>query len=213
MMGNATIPYYLMFIPTIIVAITGHEFAHAWLADKFGDPTAKQQGRVSLNPLVHIDPVGFLGILLVGFGWGRPVPVDAGRLRHPRAELLVSAAGPGMNLLLAALAGALLRLPGVTEGLSQTAGAWAGAAVVMFVHTNVMLACFNFLPFFPLDGSHMVQNLLPGSLAERFRTFNRTYGYVLLMGLILSGYVLRVSPLSLLLGPPIRSITSLLLGS
>src|SRR3989338_7462656 len=168
MMGHAAIPYYLMFIPTIIVAITGHEFAHAWLADKFGDPTAKQQGRVSLNPLVHIDPVGFLGILLVGFGWGRPVPVDAGRLRHPRAELLVSAAGPGMNLLLAALGRLGVRLPGVTEGLLGAAGAWAGAAVVMFVHTNVMLACFNVLPFFPLDGSHMVQNLLPPSAAARF---------------------------------------------
>ncbi len=212
-MNAPAVVYYLIFIPAIIIAITGHEFAHAWVALKFGDPTAQQQGRVSLNPLVHIDPIGFLGLMLVGFGWGKPVPVNAGRLRHPRADLLVSAAGPGMNLLLAALMGLVVRIPGVAEGLLRVAGPWAGAAVGMFVHINIMLAVFNFLPFHPLDGSHVVQNLLPLRAGMRVQQFNRRYGYLLLMGLILSSYVLPVSPLSLLLGPPISFFKSLILGT
>ncbi len=205
--------YYVTFIPTIIVAITCHEFAHAWLALKFGDDTAQRQGRVSLNPLAHLDPIGFLGIVLVGFGWGRPVPVTASRLRHPRADLLVSAAGPGMNLLLAAMAGGILRIPGVVDGL-MAAGLWSGAAVLIpvFVQINVMLALFNILPFYPLDGSHMVQHLLPVRLAARFNAFNQRYGYMMLMGLILSSYLLPISPLSLLLGPPLDFFTSLFLS-
>lgn len=210
---HATAADYLVLVPSLLVAITVHEFAHAWVAYRNGDPTAARLGRLSLNPLVHLDPLGTLGIVLVGFGWGKPVPVDRSLLRHPRADLWVSAAGPLTNLALAFLAGTLVRLPPVWEGLSAL-GLAAGAAniVLVVVQLNIMLAVFNLLPVGPLDGSHVVENLLPSSAAPQFRRFNASYGSLLLMGLILSGYVLPVSPLSLLLGPPIAFFRHLFLG-
>src|SRR3989338_1280867 len=110
-MHGTAVADYLVLVPSLLVAITVHEFAHAWVAYRNGDPTAARLGRLSLNPLVHLDPLGTLGIVLVGFGWGKPVPVDRSLLRHPRADLWVSAAGPLMNLTLAFLAGTLVRLP------------------------------------------------------------------------------------------------------
>ncbi|MBI3010180.1 MAG: site-2 protease family protein [Candidatus Omnitrophica bacterium] len=213
MFGNESIVYYLAFIPTILVAITLHEFAHARVALAFGDTTAHQQGRVSLNPLVHIDPIGFLGILLVGFGWGKPVPVDASQLRHPRADLLVSAAGPLTNFILAALAALLVRFPAILELLSGL-GLGLGAAILItiFVQTNLVLALFNLIPIGPLDGAHVIQNLLPASYARQFAQFNHSYGYILLLLLVLSGYVMQRSILSAILGPPLQFFTSLLLG-
>jgi Zn-dependent protease len=205
--------YYLTFVPAIIIAITGHEFAHAWVAYRFGDTTARDEGRVSLNPLAHLDPVGTLGIIFVGFGWGKPVPVDPTRLRHPRADLLVSAAGPLTNLLLAALGAIPLRIGGVMEWLRQIGFGNAAAVLFpMFIQVNLMLAVFNFLPLGPLDGSHVLEQLLPLRQGLRFREFNRSYGYLLLMLLILSGYLLPVSILSMLLSPIIHFFQSLLLG-
>ncbi len=104
-MDTSPIVYYLLLIPTILTAITCHEFAHAWVALKFGDRTAADRGRVSLNPLAHLDPLGTLALLVVGFGWGKPVPVNPNAFRSRWAELWVSAAGPGTNLLLAFLGG------------------------------------------------------------------------------------------------------------
>ena len=129
-MDPQTIVYYLTFIPAIVVAITGHEFAHARVALLFGDPTAQQEGRVSLNPLVHLDPIGLLGIIFIGFGWGKPVPVNPRLLRHPKADLLVSAAGPGANLLLALLAGLVVRIPWVLKGFDLL-GVSTGAVILL----------------------------------------------------------------------------------
>mgnify|MGYP001563524689 CR=1 FL=1 len=211
-MELATTLYYLAFIPAIVLAITFHEFAHARVALAFGDRTAYEQGRVTLNPLAHVDPIGLLGIIFAGFGWGRPVPVDVRQLRHPKANLLVSAAGPGANLLMAALAGLAIRIPGALEGL-RAAGALDGAKIFvpMFIHLNLVLACFNFLPLGPLDGAHVLESLLPSPYAIRFRNFNRQMGYGLLLILILSSYVLPFSPLSLILAPLINFFSSLLL--
>ena len=212
-MDLTTIIYYLAFIPAIVLAITFHEFAHARVALAFGDRTAYEQGRVTLNPLAHIDPIGLLGMIFAGFGWGRPVPVDVRQLRHPKANLLVSAAGPGANLLMAALTGLVIRIPGVLQWLG-VAGALDGAKICLptFIHLNLMLACFNFLPVGPLDGAHMLESLLPSRLAMRFHDFNRRMGYGLLLILILSSYILPFSPLSLILSPLIRFFSSLLLG-
>lgn len=205
--------YYLTFIPAIIIAITCHEFAHAWVAYRFGDTTAYNEGRVSLNPLRHLDPLGTLGIIFVGFGWGKPVPVDPNQLRHPKADLLVSAAGPATNLLLAALGAIPLRIPGIAEWVHRAG--FGNAALVlfpMFIQVNLMLAVFNFLPIGPLDGSHVLEQLLPLRQGLRFREFNRSYGYTLLMVLILSGYLLHLSILSMLLSPIINFFDRLLLG-
>ena len=202
---------YLTFIPAIIIAISFHEFAHARVALAFGDRTAYEQGRVTLNPLAHLDPIGLLGIIFAGFGWGRPVPVDVRQLRHPKASLLVSAAGPGANLLMAVLVGRAIQIPALLQGL-QALGILEGTKlfVPIFVHLNLMLACFNFLPLGPLDGAHVLESLLPSPLGMRFRDFNHRLGYGLLLLLILSGYVLPVSPLSVLLVPLINFCSSLI---
>ena len=206
--------YYLVLVPSLLVAITVHEFAHAWVAYRNGDPTAARLGRLSLNPFVHLDPLGTLCMLLVGFGWGKPVPVNRSLLRHPRADLWVSAAGPLSNLAVAGLAAALVRVAPLWEGLTAVGAAPMAALVVpAVVELNVMLAVFNCLPVGPLDGAHVLENLLPEAAAAGFRRFNVSYGSLLLLGLIVSGRVLPVSPLALLLGPPISFFLRLFLGA
>jgi len=213
-MDLASVIHYLAFVPAILVAITGHEFAHARVALWFGDTTAFDEGRVTLNPLAHLDPIGTFGMLFLGFGWGKPVPVNTHRLRHPRADLLVSAAGPGANLLAAILFALPLRMPPLMDLLYQFD--LGHGAVLLFstiVHFNLVLAFFNLLPLYPLDGSHVVQNLLPLNAALRFNAFSHRYGQFILLGVILSGYVLPVSIASLLLGPPLDFVEALLLDS
>jgi Zn-dependent protease len=206
--------YYTALLPSMLAAITFHEYAHARTALHFGDPTAKQLGRVTLNPLAHLDPLGTLGFLFVGFGWGKPVPVNRARLRYPRADLFVSAAGPATNFLLAFLAAQLFRIPPLWDWLA--AQGWAGQVQVlaaMFIHINLVLGLFNLLPLFPLDGAHVFENLLPRSLAPRFERVSRSYGPILLMIMIASGYVLPVSPIGVLIGPPLRFLKALFAGS
>jgi len=213
-MNTGTVIYYLSFVPAIVIGITCHEFAHARMAYAFGDPTAREAGRDTLNPLAHLDPIGTLGIIFMGFGWGKPVPVNVSRLRHPRADLVVSAAGPMTNLLVAMLAGLLLRIPGSLQQMASW-GLADGAIILasMTVHVNLMLAFFNFIPLGPLDGSSILSNLLPVRASVLFQKFNRAYGGYLLLALILSGYLLPVSIFSLILGPPINFFTTLILGS
>ena len=206
--------YYLVVAPSLLVAITGHEFAHAWTAFRNGDPTAAQRGRLTLNPLAHLDPLGTLAIFLIGFGWGRPVPVNRSLLRSPRADLWVSAAGPMSNLLMAASVGLLARAPAVWSVIEAAGFAPAvGIFVPVFIQMNIMLAVFNFLPIGPLDGSHVLENLLPIGASLQFQRFNAGYGNALLLGLILLGRVLPISPLSVLLDPPITFFRALFLGA
>jgi Zn-dependent protease len=212
-MQTQAIVYYLVLVPTILAAITCHEFAHAWTALKFGDRTAADQGRVTLNPLAHIDPLGTIALFLVGFGWGKPVPVNSSAFRSRWADLVVSAAGPGTNLLLAALAGGLIRLPILRDGLIALGGQ-SGVLLFfpVFVQINLALAFFNLLPIGALDGAHVFQHLLPLRQGTQFAQFNRAYGNLVLLALILSSYVLPVSIFSLLIGPPVQFFRTLFLG-
>ena len=175
----------------LIVAIVFHEISHGWVANAFGDPTAKRLGRLSPNPIRHIDPVGTVALPLflavVGapvFGWAKPVPVVARRMRNPRLHMmLVALAGPGMNLLLAlfaafALAGAL--------ALGQPGGFGFGFLVANlenFLIINIFLAVFNMLPIPPFDGGHVVEGLLPRPLAGHFAKLSR-FGFPLLVLLL-----------------------------
>lgn len=213
-MHSETIVYYLTFIPAIIASITLHEYAHARVALLFGDDTAYRAGRVSLNPLVHLDPIGTFGIFFLGFGWGRPVPVNPKFLRHPRADALVSAAGPCANFFLALVSAALLRNPMLMQWLNSL-GSAEGAAILfsMIVHTNLILMCFNFIPLGPLDGAHVMKNLLPLNQGVGFEQFNQRYGYLILILLLLSDYFLPISPIGLLIRSPIQFLSSLLLGA
>jgi Zn-dependent protease len=189
---NQTVAIAIILIPCIVIAIVFHEVAHGWVANMLGDPTAREQRRLSLNPLRHVDLVGTLilpGILaLTGapvFGWAKPVPVSARRLNNPRFGMMaVAAAGPGTNLVLA-LIGALflgLLLPGeaqVGQPLSIL-----GYALFTFISINVFLALFNLIPLPPFDGSHIVEGLLPDGAARAYGRL-RPYGLPLLFLLLL----------------------------
>lgn len=163
MLGGIGWQAMLLAAPGLLLGLVLHELAHAWTADRLGDPTARLAGRLTLNPLAHLDPLGTVLLLLFGFGWARPTPVEPANLRSPRRDdVLVTAAGPLANLGIAfAVLLALRALPGL--GASGASALWTVAAV------NVYLALFNLLPIPPLDGSHILFGLLgvhPGRMAQ-----------------------------------------------
>jgi len=157
----------------LALGITVHEFAHAWRADKAGDPTPRSQGRLSLNPLDHYDPIGSTMILLFGLGWAKPVPVNPFLFRHPRRdEIMVSLWGPLANLITAAVLAIPVRL--------NVAGPYTDPLLWM-MQLNLGLAVFNLIPVFPLDGSHVLSALLPVDKARRLDAVYSQYGIVLLV--------------------------------
>ena len=173
----------------VIVSLTIHEAAHAWTADRLGDPTARLLGRVSLNPLVHIDPIGTVLLPLISsisglplLGWAKPVPVNIGRLRHHRRDfMIVAAAGPISNFLQALVLAAVFRAvyqPGDTGMLI--------AILWKAVETNLLLAFFNLLPIPPLDGGNVLAGLVPEG-AARVLDQVRQFGFIALYALMLSG--------------------------
>ncbi|WP_324826763.1 site-2 protease family protein [Qipengyuania zhejiangensis] len=167
-----------ILVPCLIIAIVFHEVAHGWTALMLGDPTAKEQRRLSLNPLRHVDPVGTLlvpgALALMGgpvFGWAKPVPVRQDRLDNPRYGMIaVAAAGPLTNLVLA-LAGALIlgTIAGVTVSGGGEVSQWVLTGLGTFILINVFLALFNLLPIPPFDGSHIVGGLLPPRLGIQWQ--------------------------------------------
>ena len=201
----------------LVFSLTVHESAHAWAANRLGDPTAMLLGRVSLNPVVHIDPVGTLLFPLLGMvtgapllGWAKPVPVATWRFEQPRRDyLMVAAAGPLSNLALAFVAAVAMR---ALLGLGTPAEPAAAAAVISpltnlawsALQINVLLAMFNLLPIPPLDGSSVLAGLLPERLAAGLDRL-RPYGFLLLYALLLSG------GFSLVVGVPYNFVLSWLL--
>jgi Zn-dependent protease len=179
---------FCVIVPSIIL----HEVSHGWVANAFGDDTAKRAGRLSLNPLVHIDPIGTLlvpALLSLGgvgfFGWAKPVPVNVGRLRHPRNEgVVVSLAGPAMNAALAAIFGVLYVHFGRTSSSNIEAEILFYASLV-----NVGLCAFNLIPIPPLDGSVLFERLLPRSWWPGYLRY-RQYTMPILMGLVLLNFFL-----------------------
>jgi Zn-dependent protease len=180
----------------LLVSLTIHEAAHAWTADRLGDPTARLLGRVSLNPLVHIDPIGTVLFPLIGalspvplIGWAKPVPVNIARLRrHRRDYVLVAAAGPASNLLLAILSSSLLHaMPGTSPvvGAADPLGPLASVAM-RAVEINVLLALFNMVPVPPLDGGNVLAGLLPPQLGHVIDGL-RPYGFLIIYALMLTG--------------------------
>jgi Zn-dependent protease len=206
----------VFFLMALVVSISFHEFFHAWLAYELGDPTARNLGRMTLNPLVHFDPLGALMIVFMAFsgygiGWGKPVPVNPLRMRiNPRLGMgLTSAAGPFSNLALAAVVAIPLRLGWAPPGLLQVF-LWTMVVV------NVSLAIFNLIPLPPLDGFGVLQGLL-GTFRTKWAyelggTLDRLapYGPVLLLALLSLGWFTGFNLLGSILGPAVNAILGLL---
>ena len=201
---------FISFI-VLLFSLTVHEMAHAWTADRLGDPTARLLGRVSLNPLVHADPVGTVLFPLIAMitgapliGWAKPVPVNVRQLRHHRRDyVLVAAAGPASNLVMAVTAGCLLAVLPISPQTLDEANVSAPLATFLSqaMRLNVLLAVFNMIPIPPLDGGNVLAGLLPSQLAGVFNQI-RPYGFILLYALILTG------GFDALVVPPYRFILS-----
>ncbi len=173
---------FLLLAPPILIALTLHELAHGWVAWKLGDPTARNQGRLTLNPLKHLDPIGTLMLFIVHFGWAKPVPVNPSYFNDPKRDMLfVAAAGPMANFIVAAVSAYLMRFV-VPEGYGVIL--WEMLRFSLII--NVSLAVFNLLPIPPLDGSKIVGSLLPDSMDAAFRQFERK-GWLILIGVIIIG--------------------------
>ena len=204
----------LLIAPPILLALTFHEYAHAYVANRFGDDTAKLSGRLSLNPLRHLDPLGTIMIFLVHFGWAKPVPVNPHRLKNPKKDMLwISAAGPLSNMALALASGILLRiLIAAVETPDQTSFLGLLIYVVfMSLQINLALAIFNILPIAPLDGSKILSGLLPDGFGKMFYFMER-YGPFILLGLILFGRLTGVSVLGGIIWPFVKFFSNLFAG-
>ena len=195
---------FIAFI-VLLFSLTVHEMAHAWTADRLGDPTARLLGRVSLNPMVHADLVGTIifpllamvsGVPLIG--WAKPVPVNPRQLRRPRRDyMFVAAAGPASNLLMAIVAAIVLRLVPVSPVTLGEPNVSAPLAAILSqaLRLNVLLAVFNMIPIPPLDGGNVLSGLLPSRVAFRFNAVLRPYGFLLLYALMLTrGFEYLVIP-------------------
>ena len=202
---------FFLIVPAIlgaiVVGITIHEFSHALAARRLGDNTAASLGRLSLNPLAHLDPLGSLMLLLAGFGWGKPVPVDPRLLRNGRRDMaIVSAAGPISNLAVSFLAALPFNI-----GLVSFTGTAIPTILGYFILINVILAVFNLIPLFPLDGSKIALGILPKGLAYRFARIEM-YGPIILILVVGIDFFTRANILWSVMGPAVNFFYFLILG-
>jgi Zn-dependent protease len=205
-LGGIDLTQVLLLLVVLISSLSVHEAAHAFAADRLGDPTARQLGRLSLNPAVHVDPIGTLLFPLIAFmtgvpliGWAKPVPVDPRYLKHPKRDFaLIAAAGPASNLVMAGLGAIVLQLARTSAGPGDIVGGALtgplGALFFTFTIVNVLLAVFNMIPVPPLDGGNVLLGVLPPG-PTRIVEQLRPYGFLILYALMLTGM------LNTMLGP------------
>lgn len=209
---------FIFSFVSLIIAIAFHEFSHAFMADRLGDPTPSLQGRLTLNPLAHIDPLGLVLLLFFRFGWGKPVQFDPFNLRNPRRDAaLISLAGPVSNLILASVASIIMR---ILINVPFSAETSTGVAIILnlvlsflvsLISMNVILCVFNLLPIHPLDGFKIVGGLLSREQARQWYELEK-YGMLFLIILLLP-LAGGVSPISQLIGPPIQLLLHIFLPS
>ena len=178
----------MVILVALVVSLSFHEFGHAFVALRFGDDTARRAGRLTINPLAHIDPMGLLMVVFVGFGYAKPVPTDPRRFTSRYADLLVAAAGPAMNLLLAIISiNAYLIL--LDWGWVDLSSPGPRLFFIYLAQINLLLMMFNLLPVGALDGHYILPYLLPRTLSQAYRYYNGRYGNLALLALILLAFM------------------------
>ena len=202
----------ILLIPVLLFALVFHEYAHGYIAYRLGDPTAKNLGRLTFNPIAHLDPFGTIMILLIGFGYAKPVPVDSRFLQDPRKDLMkIAAAGPIANLILALISGTLIRI--IASVYPEMLGMNSLTRVlVLSTQVNIALAVFNLIPIPPLDGSQILSMFMIRSNPEFVYKLQR-YGPQVLFGLIALGFLTGISILGMIMMPFIRFFFALFTGS
>lgn len=217
---NDTLFQVAALVIPLIIAIVFHEVAHGWTARLLGDPTAAQLGRLTLNPIKHVDPFGTIilpGMLkLAGlpvFGWAKPVPVVKGRLRNPRRDMMiVAAAGPGSNLVMALIGAVLLGLTmrGFAEGVEPSLGmSFLAANLFNFILLNIFLALFNLLPIPPFDGGHIVEGLLPVQAARKYAAMHSKALLIMILLLVVLPWLApSLNIVSWLVQPPVEWLSN-----
>jgi len=189
----------VILIPVIIFALSFHEFSHGWMAHRYGDPTAKLAGRLTLNPMAHLDIFGSLALYLMGFGWAKPVPVNPQYLANPKRDMMwIALAGPVSNLIVALISGILLSVL-LRLGLIGSQSPLV-MVLIMSLQINLVLAIFNFIPIPPLDGSRILEGLIPNKYHNELAKFEY-YGPRVLMGLIILSMFTRFNIFAVVISP------------
>ena len=188
----------ILLIPALVFSLSFHEFAHAWMAYRLGDNTAARLGRLTLNPISHLDPIGSLALLLMGFGWAKPVPVDPRYLENPKKDMVkVAAAGPISNIILAIVAALVLRLLFSTDLLTNNIKTF----FIIFMQINITLAVFNLLPVSPLDGSQILTPFLEKHFSFDLVWKMQVYGPRVLFFIIIFSMVTDIHIFSFIINP------------
>jgi Zn-dependent protease len=213
-----SLPQLITYVVILLTAFPVHEFAHAWTADYFGDNTPRANGRLTLNPLAHLDPIGTLLMIVAGFGWAKPVPINPYVLqrRSPAAPMLVSLAGPTSNLLMAIVASAFFRLGLVSTGDIRVVSGEILPNIplflFLFVSVNLWLMLFNLIPLFPLDGEKVLDYFLPPAGVRVLESI-RPYGPMILMVILFVLPLVGIDVIGKVIQPVFTFLTRLLIGA
>jgi Zn-dependent protease len=213
-----SLPMLITYAIILLTAFPVHEFSHAWVADHFGDDTPRANGRLTLNPLAHLDPLGSLMMIIVGFGWAKPVPINPYILqrRSPSATMWVSLAGPMSNLLMAIIGSIFFRLGVVSvKDVTFVSGAILPNIplfIFLFIRVNLWLMLFNLIPLFPLDGEKVLDYFLPPTAAHALESI-RPYGPMILMVVLIVLPMVGIDVIGKVIQPAFIFITRLLIGA
>lgn len=202
----------IVWIVAVLLSLTVHEFSHAWMAGRLGDRTAEREGRLSLNPLDHVDIYGLLAFLFLGFGWAKPVPYNPYNLKNPKwGSVAIALAGPGANLIMASIAAIAFRLL-VTGGILPM-GNLLSAFLILSVFLNLTLMIFNAVPIHPLDGSKLFFALFDAPKYAQLRNFVAQHGPQILMFMVVLSYLTPFDPFFFVTGPSYAACGAFLGGS
>jgi len=183
LLGEGRIALFLLILIALVLSLTVHEYGHALAAKLYGDDTAQKAGRLTLNPVPHLDPMGLLMVVLLGFGYAKPVPTDPRNFKSRSGDVVVSAAGPAMNLIVA-VATINVYLLGLQSGFESLGEPGPKFFFLYLAHINLLLMVFNLIPLGALDGHYILPYFLPDQVALRYRYYNARYGNFVLLGLV-----------------------------